>query len=65
MIVQEDYTTSGGTRLVHTYSDEGLNIRQIETGIEYSEAYDLPNRFTYEEVIVEEETGSEGEDENE
>ena len=50
MIVQEDFTMSNGTKLVHTYSDEGLNIRQIETGIEYSEAYDLPNKFTYEEI---------------
>ena len=36
--------------LVYTYSDEGYLIRQIETGRIYGEAYDVPNRFTYEET---------------
>lgn len=38
-------------RLVRHYSDQGKTIRQIETGIEYSEAVDvIPCRFTYEET---------------
>ena len=36
--------------LVYTYSDEGYLIRQVETGRIYGEAYDVPNRFTYEET---------------
>lgn len=71
MIVQEKYITSNGTELTHTYSDEGLNILQVETGIIYDEAYDIPNKYTYEEVEREEdieeteETEETGENENE
>ena len=38
-------------KFIHFYSDSGLMIRQIETGIEYSDAIDIaPGRYTYEET---------------
>lgn len=38
-------------RLIHTFSDRGLKIRQIETGEIYDETDDvIPCRYTYEEV---------------
>lgn len=38
------------TRIRH-YSDRGMKIRQIETGIAYEEAEDnIPCRYTYEET---------------
>lgn len=47
MIVQEDIDY----KLIRTYSDSGYEIRQIETGLIYSEAVDIkPIRFTYEET---------------
>ena len=33
--------------LVKTYSDSNKYIIQNETGIEYSEAVDIPNKYTY------------------
>lgn len=56
MIVTEYYTTrSDGVKLYRTYSDEGKNIRQVETGIEYGEAVDVEGAgFTYEEVEAQE-----------
>lgn len=50
MIKQEEYICKNGVVLTHTYSDEGKQIRQIETGVIYDEAYDIPNTYTYEEV---------------
>lgn len=49
MLIQEEYICKNGVVLIHTYSDTG-SIRQIETGIIYDEAYDIPNTYTYEEV---------------
>lgn len=46
---------------VKHYSDAGMMIRQIETGILYEDAVDiLPCRFTYEEtdVPIEDEDGA-------
>lgn len=38
-------------KFVHTYSDAGMKIRQIETGNVYDEAWDVkPVRYTYEET---------------
>lgn len=48
MIKQETVTVNGRT-LVKTYSDSGKYIIQNETGVKYSEAVDVPNRFTYRE----------------
>ena len=47
MIVQEQFED---TNLVHTYSDEGFKIRQVETGIIYGDAIDMPGKYTYEET---------------
>ena len=47
MVKQEIYTCKNGVVLMKTYSDAGLKIKQLETGIEYDEAYDIPNRYTY------------------
>ena len=38
-------------RLVRHYSNNGMMIKQVETGIEYSDAVDvIPCRYTYEET---------------
>ena len=50
MIKQEEKILGGGIFL-HTYSDSGFYILQVETGIKYDEAYDvIPCRYTYEET---------------
>lgn len=37
--------------LVHTYSTTKHSIKQVETGFEYDDAYDLPDSgYTYEET---------------
>lgn len=48
MIKQETITVNGRT-LVKTYSDSGKYIIQNETGVKYSEAVDVPNKYTYKE----------------
>lgn len=45
MIVQEKIA-----HLIKTYSDKGLKIRQVETGIVYEDAIDIPGKYTYEET---------------
>lgn len=36
---------------IHHWSDEGLKIRQVETGIVYDDAVDvMPCRYSYEET---------------
>lgn len=54
MIQREFYKTrKDGVNLYRTYSTENLYIRQIETGIEYSEAIDVENApYTYEETDI-------------
>lgn len=38
-------------KLVRHYSDRGMYIRQVETGLEYEEAIDvIPCKYTYEET---------------
>ena len=47
MIVQE--ALKGG-RLIKSYSDKGMYITQVETGIKYVEAIDsVPLKYTYTE----------------
>lgn len=47
MIIEEKISDE----LVRYKSDQGLYIRQVETGIEYAEAVDvIPCRYTYEET---------------
>lgn len=48
MIIQENITVHG-VDLIKTYSDT-YTIRQVETGIIYTEAIDIPNKYTYEET---------------
>lgn len=48
MIIQENITVNG-VDLIRTYSDT-YKIKQVETGIIYTEAIDIPNRYTYEET---------------
>ena len=52
MIQKKFYKTrKDGVNLHRTYSTENLYIRQIETGIEYSEAIDVENApYTYAET---------------
>lgn len=51
MIVKEEFKTrADGVKLLRTYSDEGKQIIQNETGILYSEAIDVENApYTYTE----------------
>lgn len=43
----------GFTNIVHTYSDSGFKILQVETGIIYDAADDaIPCRYTYEETDI-------------
>ena len=51
-IVREFYRTrEDGVNLYRTYSDEGFYIRQLPTGVEYSEAIDIETApYTYEET---------------
>lgn len=51
MIIKEEYMTrADGVKLFRTYSDEGRDIIQNETGIVYSEAIDVENApYTYTE----------------
>lgn len=48
MIVQEKIIVNG-KELIKTYSDSNKYIIQNETGIEYAEAIDIPNKYTYKE----------------
>ena len=51
MIIKEEYMTrADGVKLYRTYSDEGKQIIQNETGIKYAEAIDVENApYTYTE----------------
>lgn len=56
MIKKEFFATrDDGVNLYRTFSDDELHIRQVETGIEFSEAVDVENvAYTYEEVFPKE-----------
>ena len=43
MIIQEPFNEN----LIKTYSNAGKYIIQVETGLEYAEAIDIPNKYTY------------------
>ena len=44
MIVREYFRTrNDGVNLFRTYSDQGLYIQQVETGVVYDEAIDVEN----------------------
>lgn len=48
MLKQETIIVNG-RELIKTYSDNNKYIIQNETGIEYMEAVDVPNKYTYTE----------------
>ena len=52
MIIREFYKTrNDGVNLYRTYSDKGVMLRQIETGILYGEPIDIEDApYTYEET---------------
>lgn len=58
MLKQETIIVNG-RELIKTYSENNKYIIQNETGVKYSEAVDVPNRYTYteseEDIKVEEE----------
>lgn len=59
MLIQKEVTINGKT-LMHTYSDQKKYIKQVETGYEYNEAYDvIPLRYTYIETDKDIETEEE------
>lgn len=62
MLKQEEKML-GGNKFIHTYSDKGFYILQVETNVKYDEAYDvIPCKYTYvetEEKIEREEEPSE------
>ena len=57
-MIKQETIVINGRQLVKTYSDNNKYIIQNETGIdEYTEAIDVPNKYTYvesEEDILEE-----------
>jgi hypothetical protein len=48
MLIRENINVNGAD-LVKTYSDLYM-IKQVETGILYAEAIDVPDKYTYEET---------------
>lgn len=51
-MIKQEYITIDNKTLVKTYSDNKKYIIQLETGIEYTEAIDVPNRYNYIESVV-------------
>ena len=49
MVIREFYKTrADGVKLYRTYSDAGVMVRQVETGVEYDAAIDVENApYTY------------------
>ena len=52
MIVSLEYYTDDSRLLVVTRSDQGMKIRQNETGMIYDMAIDVPNKYTYSETDI-------------
>ena len=50
MLKQETIVINGRT-LIKTYSDSNKFVIQNETGIKYTEAVDVPNKYTYTESM--------------
>ena len=52
MVIREFFKTrEDGVNLYRTYSDQGFMVRQVETGILYSEPIDIEDApYTYEET---------------
>ena len=58
-MLKQEKITINNKELLHTYSDNNKYILQVETNVEYNEAYDvIPRKYTYtetEEIIIKEE----------
>ena len=54
MVIREYFSTrADGVKLYRTYSDIGMMIKQVETGILYEEAVDMEDaEYSYEETDV-------------
>ena len=59
-MLKTEYPYNGNVNLVRHYSDRGMKIEQVETGIRYEDAVDVyPCRYTYietDESISEDDT---------
>ena len=50
-MIKQEKITINNKELLHTYSDSNKYILQVETNINYNEAYDvIPCRYTYVET---------------
>lgn len=50
-MIKQEKVKIGNRELLHTYSDTKHYILQVETNVEYDEAYDvIPCRYTYTET---------------
>lgn len=50
-MIRQEKTTINGTEFLHTYSDSGMMLLQVETGTMYSDAIDvIPCKYTYTET---------------
>lgn len=49
-MLKQEIINIDGKMLIRTYSDKNKYIIQIETGIKYDEAIDVPNKYTYAEI---------------
>ena len=50
-MIKQEKVKIGNRKLLHTYSDSNMRILQVETNVEYDEAYDvIPCRYTYKET---------------
>ena len=48
MLKQEEIICKNGVKQIHTYSDKGCYIIQVETNIKYNDAYDnIPLKYNY------------------
>lgn len=48
-MIKQETINMNGRELVRTWSDANKYLIQNETGIEYAEAVDIPNKYTYRE----------------
>ena len=50
-MLKQEKITINNKELLHTYSDNNKYILQVETNVEYDEAYDIiPCKYTYKET---------------
>lgn len=50
-MIKQETIIINGKQLVKTFSDAGKYIIQNETGAKYTEAIDIPNKYTYTESM--------------